>query len=596
MKSLFNYQVQALTELNEKLKTLDIIVLGACPNAGKTFMAAEFIKSKPGSSFLILPHGTNVLNDQWEGKLLEEGIPFNKKAFGAEKVTLALPHRLYGKAKVKQEVDYIIIDEAHEFYNGKMVQEVKKVCKPKKTILLTGSHGRFDYPKVVIAPETLIENGNYSDLYFGIATSSEIIKNSYRNDSGELKSSYVFKDTPHSMENLLEAIIKRLRSTVTKSSPILNKLTSWVPVFGLLHKTMIACNSIRQANEVYSYLMDRGVTALISHTGESEDLEQSVFEQFKNVNNYKVLVVVRRGTLGFDMENLVNVVDMTFAHNVDRIFQLYSRVARKSGLFKQKYFFKLCTEDEEASTKYFMTGALLMINKDFYTKFNGKNFLSEMKIPYTRAIGDNSNANTKVPGDYIRGTPVDAWFYGEVSSIKLMMDVMQKKSSDFNEVSWATVDSLMGRLKGIGPSTINKEFAARAKLHKKQGNGKNETRSKVYKELQEFAALRSIKIRTDESKPQDGLCLGTTIDGSQRRAILLERNGKVIGLKLATQEVLGSTYHKISSHIFDAMENKEVLIKTVMSGAPEGFMKRAEKTGFAIRQENLQDFLDQYFA
>jgi ribosomal silencing factor RsfS len=77
-------------------------------------------------------------------------------------------------------------------------------------------------------------------------------------------------------------------------------------LFEHLDKTIIFCNSQFQANQFYNILKHKMkgqvLKSLSSDGGDSEE-----FDVFKQNPNVKVLILVRKGRLGFDMDNLYNI-------------------------------------------------------------------------------------------------------------------------------------------------------------------------------------------------------------------------------------------------------------------------------------------------
>lgn len=320
------YQKDVLTQLNQALKVEDEVVIASAPNSGKTLMALEFMKQHANKTFLILTHGTVVLKEQWADKLKEANLPFSEE-LGKERITYGLPQGMYRKTGFK--VDYLIIDEAHAFTFAKMVKEIKSKCRPKKTIYLTGTPSKFiakGYETIVVPALDLIKNDFSADLYLGMLSTSAIIEKDDFNQEGDVKDSkakLLEATVGTDLDTLLTAIHSRLCETgMFKGRPNLRKKVEWAPTLGALKKTMIACRSVIQANKVEKYFKAMQIPTLLSHS--ENDLDSSNIQQFKTDPEHKVLVVVDRGILGFDMHDLVNVVDLTCSKNIDRTYQLWN--------------------------------------------------------------------------------------------------------------------------------------------------------------------------------------------------------------------------------------------------------------------------------
>ena len=80
--------------------------------------------------------------------------------------------------------------------------------------------------------------------------------------------------------------------------------------------------------------MELMITAMLHKTDDTEWMPEEL-RPVKDVRIFDItplgsIIVVGRGILGFNFEQLVNVVDMTGSQNIDRIFQLMARVVRTS--------------------------------------------------------------------------------------------------------------------------------------------------------------------------------------------------------------------------------------------------------------------------
>lgn len=436
---LRDYQKKAIEEIEEILKLGNDAVLASSPSSGKTIMAIEFIKRNKGS-FLILTHGQVILKEMWEKELKKHLSPNDFL-----RVTYGLPQGLQNREISK--VDFVIIDEAHEFTFADMVSRILEVNKESKKIYLTGTPSKFiekQYPVVVIPAIELIEKGYVSDLYVGLFSTTANIRQSDRNESEDLKKDScdkLEKSVKSDLDSLLDSMIARLASSgMTKDKPYLAKATSWVPILKEIDKTMIACASIKQAEEVAEYFVNKGIDAISSNS--IDDPESLNIQRFMTESSIQVLVVVDRAVLGFNMENLVNVVDMTCSHNINRIYQLYARVMRKNDQNKKKYFFKLTVENEMQVSKFYMEAALCLMYGSFISRYNGKN-LNLMQIPVivktkTPIVG-TSVKNIK---QRERKITVDDELFNTVTAAKLMADLYNKAGQEFNEYAMVTLGTI----------------------------------------------------------------------------------------------------------------------------------------------------------
>lgn len=436
-KNLRPYQQTALEAITTGLESGKEFVLASCPSSGKTFIALEYVRRNPEKNFLIIPHATTVLKNQW----LEE-------ASGIKNIKIELPHSLYKKDL--KHYHTIIIDEAHEFSEASMVQEIIKKTKPKKILYLTGTPSKFILRKVpchVLAAESLVPD-YISDLYFGLfSTSADLKPKDFGQELDLLKEKGIklVNSAEDDLNSLVKAMLSRLKSTnFFKSSPLTSKVSNF-SLFSELGKTMIACHSQEQLKVIERILKKNNVKVTSSFAKDDDDSHNiSNFE--KDDNN--VLLVLRRGILGYNMTSLVNVVDMTGTNNINRIYQLYARVMRKSSEHPLKYFFKLTTTADMQVTKFYMNAAIHLMRYDFISKYNGKN-LDEMEVKVLRQRKKKPKKQ-KPPGPPeppVDPTTVDVdpMFYSIVTANALLEDIWNKQSEIFNE--YATMR--IGKLKEV---------------------------------------------------------------------------------------------------------------------------------------------------
>lgn len=434
MQELRDYQINAINAIKQAFKTQKEFVLASCPSSGKTFITLEYIRENPDSSFLVLPHGTNVIKEQWL-----------KLTTNLKNLKVELPHSIY-----KTELPHyhtLIIDEAHEYSDATMITKIIAKTKPKHILYLTGTPAKFiakGTSMFVVPAEDLVPT-YISDLYFGLfSTSANITDLDFNNelDIKKSKESSLTKSAESDLKSLMAAMLVRLKETnFIKSRPLMSKVTNF-SVFGQLGKTMIACNNEKQLRVIEKVLKANGVQVISSICADDDDSEN--INGFETDNN-NVLLVLRRGILGYNMTSLVNVVDMTGSHNINRIYQLYARVMRKSDKHPLKYFFKLTSTADMQVTRFYMNAAIHLMRHDFISKYNGKN-LNEMEVRELLVRTKKENTGKKSKKAYAAKTiSVDPFFHGVVTANALLEDVWNNQSEIFNE--YATMR--IGKLKEV---------------------------------------------------------------------------------------------------------------------------------------------------
>jgi len=280
--------------------------------------------------------------------------------------------------------------------------------------LLTGTPSSFIYEnqykkgKFVILPVTineLLKYGRIEDVILEIASAPFDFKNKDYNSNYELKKDvkYTEEQVFETLDNVLKQILNRLRSilkndpikyAMVKRNGILKYAAEWKIVLQELEKTMLAAYDIKQAGYIKKYFDKIGIKSVISvSTGEYSDPHSVEMAKFKTDKDCPILIVVRRGTLGFNMPEMENVIDMSMSQNIDTIFQLVSRVIRPHPDGKKKLFFKVVPHNLSDYFEYVMTAVLCLTDIKYYLKYNGKNFL-DLEIPVVKTTKNKKTTPT----------------------------------------------------------------------------------------------------------------------------------------------------------------------------------------------------------
>lgn len=444
---LRDYQTKLIQELYIELASgITEVVIASCPSSGKTFMMTEFIKQQANCTFLILTHGQNILKQMWGRALDTAGIEASTEQ-GRSRVTYGLPQSLHRRDL--KPVDFLIIDEAHHFSQAEMVKSLKTKLKPKYIIYLTGTPSKFIAAgtKCLVIPALDLIPEYVSDLYVGLVSTTAPILDTDRNREGDVLPSgqeKLEKSVTEDLDSLLDGIYRRLRETdFYKSNPEMRQNNTWPSTIGYLHKTMIACASVKQAALVESYFQDQQIPVLSSNS--KDDVDSLNITRFMEDDGIRILVVVDRGVLGFNMEHLVNVVDLTGSRNIDSIYQLYARVMRKHPKYQKKYFFKLAEEGQLDMAKFYMNAALCMMSEDFITRYNGKNLNGQQIMCLKPVKTEEKKLRSKYKPSTLeispspRVVPIDKFFYSEVMATGLLKTILSKMGDLASEYAYITI-------------------------------------------------------------------------------------------------------------------------------------------------------------
>jgi superfamily II DNA or RNA helicase len=377
---LRDYQQEAVSFLNDNDGKL---ILAMCPSSGKTETIIYYLNEQyninPNLKVLILPHSTNVLLDNFYQRLELRNVDFSYSTDTSINcnVHVILPQ---SHSKIKDKYDIVIIDEAHENYFAKTVQNILKRTSPTKQILLTGTPYQFvDKKEFKIHFLALNDLDSFllPKLRFDIIESDYEWNGNY-NNLGEIKSSFVFKkeNTDKTLDDTFKFIFDREN-------------------FKEINKTLIVCKSIYQSEYVKYYLDNIGIDSEISNS--KNDIKSEIVNDFKQ-NKIKVLIVVNRARLGYDDADLVNLIDMSGTLNPNIIYQMFARLLRGDSS-QQKYYIRLTSKNDETLNSEISTSlALMLTDKKYINAFNGKNFKGEnilIKTDLFIELSKNKNSNKK---------------------------------------------------------------------------------------------------------------------------------------------------------------------------------------------------------
>jgi len=397
------------------LKTKEIwesikVVIAAGTGSGKTFFTIMWLCMKyllpenKNKLTLILPSAQTNLRQNFGDSLSKinnltfnyfvatNGAELEEAIKGNYQVIIALPQSV-NKIKDLPKVDTLILDEAHTWYFAKTVKEIIKKTKPTQRILLTGSPSKFNlkggfYMHYVPVME-VYDEGFIANTEIHVVSSSYNFKEEDYNFDHELTLKSRAKmqlASEESFRKVILGMIRKLKNPI-KGLKNVNRLTNDIGgrFFNHLDKTLIWAADTKQANKFAEILRTfNGLenAVLVSHS--KNDKYSEHLTEFKNNKNIKVLVCVDRTRLGWDFTELFNGIDFTMSRNLNTVQQMLARLFRISANRPNdmKYFFKVANAKDAGYYTVIMKGVLLLLDREWMSKFNGKNFFG-MSIPVT---------------------------------------------------------------------------------------------------------------------------------------------------------------------------------------------------------------------
>jgi superfamily II DNA or RNA helicase len=391
----FSFQSEAINQVFREWEESDIVVLAGCPGSGKTAMSINiidsYLQSNPGHRVLVLSHGQVILREQYVGSLtnLAVDFDFHEAKNGVcldSSVNVGIPQGI--RNKDLGQVDLLVVDEAHQFYLAPMVQDIIHRTQPQKQLLLSGTPSPFiaqgGYPIVPITIMDIMDSGIVGDVQIQMVSASVDYSLGDFDSSQELRRGKISRNQ---VVSDLDLVLQKLLQRVSGCK-------SWGDIAQNLHKTMIVARSQQEARMIHTYLLGKGINPILSISDDGAGSDG--FTRFKEIADEKILIVVRRGILGFNLTSLRCVIDMSFGQNIDTLYQLFSRVVRKSPSGEDKLFIKLAPRNLEDYYRYIMTAVLCMGHRDYFLKYNGQNF-GELEIPVQVDRNQNRKGKSK-PG------------------------------------------------------------------------------------------------------------------------------------------------------------------------------------------------------
>lgn len=362
-------------ELPKSFIKNNVAILAAAPNSGKTLLSIAFIEKylidNPYHRVLVLTHGQSLLRNQFYKDIKEAKTKFTfskvskKEDFNTKKqVVVTLPQTIINSIDDDLSTfDLLVVDEAHHYYTvaDGMIERIIEKYNFKKQLLLTGTPAPFVALKmniIAVSLEELIENGYASDPIIVISKSTYKINKDDFTPNDELKQTVKLneKETIETLDELLKVI-----ETKTKT-------IGWIDTINEMKKSLIVAKNITQANHIKKYFNNHKIESLVSTS--DNDLESENVKKFIKTD-IKILIVVNRAVLGFNLPELVNVIDMKCGKNISNQFQLLNRITRLHPDNLQKYFFKVVPESHEEDYLYMLSAAISLMFKENYIKYNG---------------------------------------------------------------------------------------------------------------------------------------------------------------------------------------------------------------------------------
>lgn len=450
------------------------VVLAFGTNGGKSFTSIIHLMlfymnpENKGKKTIIVPHATTVLRDNIVKSLKKLNPSFSWGVAGSVKelkgvvenndVIISLPQTLTRGLEHLPKVEWLVVDEAHEWYFANSYKSLLKQINPTYQLLMTGTPFQFnaksdDFIFHHVSVDELRKAGKAGNPMTKVVSTNFDLGYKEYNKTGNLRTDVDFNKSDN--KSALKKVAKEILKNIKNPSPTLVKLNkntkNILSVFGEVDKSIIIAHNKNMADDFYNTL--NGFIpnqVLVSHYENDGDSEE--FIKFQESEEHKVLVVVNRGRIGFDMPELFNIIDFSFSTNPSVILQILGRVLRISDLQpdKVKMYYKVAARNTVGYIQDVMTGTLGLTMQEYFTTFTGD--FGSIKIPrITRrkrrgggGTPDNTRKNKK-----LNTRSISNFMDSGLLDLDFFKEVKVNMSGDFDIKAWATLDDVRRATFGI---------------------------------------------------------------------------------------------------------------------------------------------------
>jgi superfamily II DNA or RNA helicase len=261
----YKYQREFLENPNFYEPTKPVL-LAVGTGGGKTYMTImklDIYYSNPenkGKKTVVFPHATNVIRSNFEKSILKYGdVNFKhcviedssqiEDVFNSDcEVIVILPQTVMNHLDKVSKIDWLVVDEAHEWYGQESYTKILNALDPEYQLLLTGTPSKFnrredEFYYHHISVNMLREAGKLGNARVHIVSSNYNMNGQDILKSGELHSRVLkASQAESSLFKVCKGMLKTLdKNSVVKGDNVADTL------FNTLDKTIIFCRTQAQA-------------------------------------------------------------------------------------------------------------------------------------------------------------------------------------------------------------------------------------------------------------------------------------------------------------------------------------------------------------
>ena len=304
----------------ENLNHVGAVLAGAvgCGKTNILIHALNIITARDEKAkILFLAYAQNNIKQQTLDTLSDPSSPvqptFTYGVLGDDtQVTVAIPQEFPAEVT---GFDYVVIDEAHQWFTSKSVMEniikrfgIQKLILASGTVSLFNRHNRETdgrkFAMTFIPGEMMLKRGVYSALDVNL----------------------VRVESYYGVQKILDAVLRKaLASGECMEQPV------------------IVCKDTDQAKLAAVFFQNKGyAVALASSTHDPDDQEIARFKR----GTANALILVNRGLLGLNIPEATSMIDLKRTDNIELLLQYMARMFRVSRDGGQKYFWRPATKSD----------------------------------------------------------------------------------------------------------------------------------------------------------------------------------------------------------------------------------------------------------
>lgn len=349
----FQYQIPLAAKITSSLENQPKPVVLACTTSGGksyivTLVLEHFFKNGRERNAVFLGSNQTILAKQFHDVLTNCPVPFNfsysmLKDSQDSQLKIGLPQQLINKP---HKLDLLILDESQLLWkqiekNPKsMMSKILHLCEPERILLLTGSPSYFTKGKDQYAIHYL----SYEDI---------------ANDKNRVFSKVDLDLVVVDKESIEESLKIFWRSAKHNRND--------------LSQLAIVAKDIKQAENIKKVLEEKYRLKTMISTS-NHDLDSANLDIFKN-GEFDCCITVNRIFTGWSYNNLTSVLDFAASQNLDRSFQLFSRLLRVKNDFTVKTYHRICLRRNIGREILFLHKMKALLKRDNYMNFTGNNLL-----------------------------------------------------------------------------------------------------------------------------------------------------------------------------------------------------------------------------